>query len=90
MLGVDFSRLTEENRPEAGEDWIGIRNILQSSKAGVSINQIEGCYVFKKDLSVFTAFSPLTIPKTKATLLENRVPKGFFGCPHRITLFGSR
>lgn len=24
------------------------------------------------------------------TLLEKRVAKGFFGCPHRITLFGSR
>ena len=24
------------------------------------------------------------------TLLEEKVPKGFFGCPHRRTLFGSR
>lgn len=28
-------------------------------------------------------------PGEHTTLLEKRVPKGFFGCPQRITLFGS-
>jgi hypothetical protein len=45
-------------------------------------------------LHIYASVSTCTLPLLKSSLIywpthPHRAPKGFLGCPHRITLFGS-